>query len=180
MKRKKILVLSWIVSILLANSAYCSEFIAKVGTFNYSRILKESEAGKAAIKKIQDKAKELERTYKNKTAEIEEMKNQLKTEAPILSQQVRTERQQDLLRRMSSLQAFRNQSQLELKKLQNDNYTRIRWDIQEIAGKIGKEQDFFLILDDRNIFHAQHRTDLTERLIQKYNKAYLKKKATTK
>jgi outer membrane protein len=161
---------------LFANIAYSSEFNPKIGTFNYSRVLNESEAGKAGIIKIKEKAKNLERQYKKKAAEIEEMKNQLKIEAPILSQEVRAERQRDLLRRMSGLQAFRNQSQLELKKLQNESYTQIRRELLEITREIGKQQDYFLIMDKRNIFHVRHQADLTEILIREYNKKFLKKK----
>jgi outer membrane protein len=176
MKRGKMVVYICVAFILLAKTSYSSEFNSKIGTFDYNKVLNESEAGKAAIIKITEKAKNLDRIYKKKAAEIEEMKKQLEIEAPILNQEARTERQQNLLRRMSGLQAYRNQSQLELKKLQTDIHNRLRKEILEITDEIGKKQDYFLIMDNRNIFHARRQTDLTEKLIQTYNKAYLKKK----
>jgi len=175
MQLRKIVLFISVLFIILSNPAYCSEFKIKIGIVDYKRILIKSQAGKSAIAKINNEAKKFKKLFKEKATEIEKEKNQLKTEAPILSQERRTDREQSLFQSINALRAFQKKSQMDLKRFQDELYAQIREEILQIAEEIGKNQNYFLILDRRNILYARNPADLTEDLIRYHNEKFLKR-----
>ena len=164
-----------IVFVLFSHSVYGSEHEIRVGILDYNKVLIESEPGKSAIEKIRGEVKKFEMMMKEKAVEIETAKNQLKIEGPILSQERRTEKQQSLIQSVNALKLFQRKAQSEIKRIQENIYGQIRSEVSEITGEIGKKQDYFLILDDRNTFYVKNSVDLTENVIREYNKKFKKK-----
>ena len=162
------------VSVIFSYPVHGSENEIKVGILDYNKILADSAPGQAAMEKIREEVKKFEGMLKEKAEEIENAKNQLKIEAPLLSQEKRAEKQQGLIQSVNAFKLFQQKAKVEIKKIRENLYEQIRGEVLEIAGEIGEKQNFFLILDDRSTFYVKHSVDLTQNVILQCNEKFRK------
>ncbi|MBU2628093.1 MAG: OmpH family outer membrane protein, partial [Proteobacteria bacterium] len=79
---------------VIVSQALCAD-VAKIGVFDFQKIVTESSAGKMTQKQINEKGSELQKKFKAEKEELEELKKTFEREALVLSPEKQKEKQRD-------------------------------------------------------------------------------------
>ncbi|WP_022668553.1 OmpH family outer membrane protein [Desulfospira joergensenii] len=145
--------------------------VAKIGVVNFDKILKESSAGKMTQQQLKTKGQELQGKLKKGKEELEELSKSFEREALVLSPEKKREKERDFRIRVNDLKKMQEDFAKELKRMEITLINQIQKDIFEIAGKIGKDEGYLMILERKTagILYVPDQVDITDSVIQKYN-----------
>ncbi|RLA99964.1 MAG: hypothetical protein DRG37_03610 [Deltaproteobacteria bacterium] len=138
------------------------------------RIVNESLAGKAAIKKLESlkAAKQAEIDKREKA--LTRLREKLSATSLAMSDEAKAKQQAEYQRQMKDLNRFIKDAQDDLHAKYQELLEPIRKDLDDIINSYGKEHHLDLILDIRQtgIVYASDRIDITDKILAIYNKMY--------
>ncbi|MGB9499938.1 MAG: OmpH family outer membrane protein [Dissulfuribacterales bacterium] len=170
MKIKRMGIIGAIVmSVFFVLPAYGAD-VAKIGVVDFQKVLTESEAGKLVQAEMQTKGREMEKSLRDLGAEIESLTDQMSREAMVMSKEKREEKQRELEIKKYDIQTLQKKYQTKFRKLEADNVAKLQKEIFDIAGKIGKEGGYLLIIEKSAAVYYPDSIDITDTVIEKYNK----------
>ncbi|MEA3280690.1 MAG: OmpH family outer membrane protein, partial [Thermodesulfobacteriota bacterium] len=151
--------------------------VAKIGVVDFQRILEASSAGKAAKVEIDKQGKKMESALKKKGTAIEEMQKKLERDALVMSKEMRDEKQRAVRIKINDIKNLQQKYISDFKQIEARLVTRIKKDIFELVKEMGKKEGYLLVVEKREagVLYMPKTIDLTDRLIQQYNKKYAKK-----
>jgi len=159
------------VAMLLAGGARAELKIAYV---NSEVILEKSTEAQTALGGFQRDVDGWNQEAQTRRTELDELTRELGQQSPMLSDERRREREQDLQRKLTEydqfIQSVWGPSGLVVKR--NEEVLRpVVARIQTVLDKIGAEEGYDLILDaaDGNILYADRAIDLTQIVIDQLN-----------
>jgi outer membrane protein len=146
----------------------------KIGFIDSERIFAEYKGTKDAQTQFQSDLDVWNKDLEQRRAEMTRLTEEYQNQALILSEAKRREREEDLQKKRSELDAFVQEIWGPNGRVaqRNDQLTRPIIDkIKEILGKIGAEEHFSIIFDatDGNVVYADDALDLTERVLTQLN-----------
>jgi len=159
-----------------ATALYAAD-VAKIGVVDFQRILEASSAGKAAKAEIDKHGKKMEAELKKKGTAIEEMQKKLERDALVMSKEMRDEKQRAVRIKINDIKNLQQKYISDFKQIEARLVTRIKKDVFELIEEIGKKEGYLLIVEKREagVLYMPKTIDLTDSLIQQYNKKYAKK-----
>jgi outer membrane protein len=161
-------------AILVATVAVRGSFAAdlvRIGYVDLRVALNESDAGKRAKAELESLIKTKQVAIDEKGKTVEKMKGELEKQSSVLSGDAKKAKEEEIERLLRDYQRLVQDSQAELKK-KEDKYTEtIIKELREIVEKIGKEENYSVILENVEgiILYSNKDLDLTERVLKKYN-----------
>lgn len=176
---KKIIVLFTFVVFgwLTLPSAFCAD-AAKIGVVDFQKILNESSAGKMIQKEIGDRNNEIKEKLIGEKNLIDKMKADFQREALVLSQEKQDEKAREI--RIRNNDAIKMEKRLtdDFKRLQAELLRQFQNDIGLIVSEIGKKEGYLLILEKKRsaVVYSPEHIDITDAVIQEYNKKTAKAK----
>ncbi len=150
--------------------------VAKIGVIDFQRIFEASSAGKLVQSEINKKFKKMEAELEAKGAVIEELKKKLERDEPVMSKEMREEKGREIRIKINDIKALQKRYLSELRVLENRLVTRIKKDVLGLVKEIGKKEGYLLIIERAGVLYYPNAIDLTDRLIQLYNKKEAGKK----
>jgi len=152
--------------------------VAKIGIIDFQRIFETSNTGKSALSEINKKGKKMEDDLKVKEAAIEELQKKVERDALVMSKEMREEKGREITIKINDFKRLNKKYLNELRELENRLVSRIRKDVPGIIEEIGKKEGYLLIIEKREagVLYYPNAIDLTDKLIQIYNKREADKK----
>ncbi len=144
----------------------------KIGYVDLQKALNESEGGKHAKKSLEELIKSKQKVIDEKGAEIEKLKEEINKQAAVLSKEALQKKQDELDKKIREYKRFIQDSQDEVKKKENELTAEILKDLRRIINEIAKEEGYTIIFEKAEglILYADKAIDLTDKVIQRYNK----------
>jgi outer membrane protein len=163
--------------LLFTVSAYAAD-VAKIGIIDFQQVLEKSSAGKAAKAEINEKGKSMEAELKGKGTEIEKAQKNLEREGLVMSTEAREKKEREIREMVNQFKALQKTFTENFKEDEVKLIRKLQLEVMDIVEQIGKEEGFLMILERREsgILYAPQSIDITDRIIQKYNANYAKKK----
>ncbi|WP_457755636.1 OmpH family outer membrane protein [Thermodesulfatator indicus] len=174
MKRLAILIVFGIL--LLSTNSWATE--AKIGVVDIQTVVRNSQAGQEALKKLQAKFETLKAKLQKKESELRKFKAELEKKAPLLSPEARKEKEREYQKMLREYQAAREDAQFEMKQEEEKALKPIMQDLDKIIKDMAKKEGYDLILEKKmpGLYWASEKIDITKHLIELYNKYWTTKK----
>lgn len=146
----------------------------RIGYIRSAAILDQSQAARAATEQFNRDVEAYNQEAQKRKGELDVLSKQLEAQSPMLSDQVRREKEQDYQRKLAEhdqyVQSVWGTGGLVTQR--NDELLKpVVEKIQRIARKIAADDGYDFILDasDGNIIYADKEYDLTQRVIEALN-----------
>ncbi len=151
--------------------------MAKIGIVDFQKVVKTSSPGKLMKQTIDKKGKEMEGILKKKRGEIEKLKRELDRESLVMSKEKFLEKQRDIRIKINDFKALKADYAQQFKDMEARFIAKIKQDVLDIARRIGKKEGFQLILEknEAGAMYYPKSMDITDKLIEEYNKTAVKK-----
>jgi len=143
----------------------------KIGYVDFSKVQTESKAGMSAMKTIEAMFKDKQSQLDQRQAELEKAMNELEKQSPILSEDVRRQKEDKLQKDYKDLQRFKQDSEDELNKKKNELAASMFKDVDEVIKRYGKEEGYTLILERSVVLYAPEAVDITDKIIKAYDES---------
>jgi outer membrane protein len=158
-----------LAALFLAPSVRAAE-VAKIGVVDFQRIIDKSEPGQGAKTQINARGKKMEEELKQKASEIENLKKQLEREALVMSKEKREENEREFRIKVGDFKTLQKKYEQELQQTQKQLVNQIKKDVLDLVNEVGKKDGYQLIIEKVGVLYVPNAMDLTDRIIQEYNK----------
>jgi len=175
MKIRKIAFIAISFIFVSAGYSYGAD-VAKIGIIDFQRILETSNTGKTAQAEINKKGKKMEADLKVKGAAIEELQKKVERDALVMSKEMREEKGREIRIKINDIKTLQQRYLSEFRELENRLVTRIKKDVLGLVKEIGKKEGYLLIIEKAGVLYYPNAINLTDKLIQIYNKREADKK----
>ncbi len=144
----------------------------KVAVVDLQRALQETEEGRDAKAKLQKLFKERQTALDRKQNELKTMKEDIEKQKSVLSRPALQKRLEDYQQSFIELQTQYGQFQQEIAQKESLLTQGIIDRMQKIMQRIGQAESYDLVLErnEGGVIWSPSHSDLTDRLIQLYNK----------
>lgn len=146
----------------------------KIAVVDLQKALDESDAGKAASKKIEQEYKEMQAKIQKKRDELQSMQAELNSQSSILSEQAKQNKMAEYQDELKNLKRMVDDSNAELQRQERSYVSKIADDLTEVVRKLGKELKYDIILErqEAGVVHNSETVDITPLVIERYNKEW--------
>lgn len=152
--------------------------VAKIGVVNTQKVLMTSSAGKMAQAQINKKFRELEKVLNKKKDEIQGLIEAFERESLVMSKEKKEEKEREIRIKKNDIKVLSKKYESDLKVLQDRVVKRIQKDVYEIIQEIGKKDGYLLIINKGAVVYSPSTIDVTDQLIQAYNKDFAQRGET--
>jgi outer membrane protein len=176
MQTKKIVFLTTGLLLLCVGLSYGAD-VAKIGVFDFGKILETSSAGKAAQAELNKTGAKMGEDLKKKGADLEELQKRLEREALVMSQEKRMEKEREFRIKVNDFKTLQQQYSKTARQMQEKLTKEIGREIQALVSAMGKKEGYLLILEKGKggVWYYPNPIDVTDKLIQQYNVQFAKK-----
>jgi outer membrane protein len=160
---------------LIVSNAFAAD-VAKIGIIDLQKILATSDAGKAAQEQIAAKGQEFEADLKAKAAAITEEQERYEREAAVMSPEARSEKERELKIKKLDFDDLKEKYESDFNIYNQELVNEFKAAVLSAVDEIGKKEGYTLILEKSSsgVVYAPTTIDLTDKVIQQYNKDYTK------
>ena len=166
---RKLLIVVLLSFVVFPSLSFARE---KIGIVDVQRVLQESNRGKKLMEHLQEDKSVKEENLKLKQEEVKKLKEQYDRVKGMLSATKRQEKENEIMRKMQEFQQLMNQYQVELQQKEADFTKQSLDEIKDIISKYGKRKGYSLILEKSAVLYTAGSSDLTDVIIDEYNKWY--------
>lgn len=165
---------------LFAFSAQAADM--KIGYVDLNKALNESDAGKKAVKTLEEMFKAKQVVIDEKQQELRKLEEELAKQASILNPDALKGKREDFERLKRDFQRMIKDSEEEVEKKRADFMDRIIKELGEIIRKTGEEEGYAVIFEknEAGMIYSSEKMDLTDKIIKKYNEASKAEKKSDK
>jgi outer membrane protein len=168
---KKLLIIAIIT--LFAFGARVDAAEMKIGYVDLNKALNKSTKGEKAITLLEDMVKSKQTVIIEKEKELKRIDEEIAKQASILNPDAIKEKHATREKLMRDYQRMVKDSQDDVQKKRNDFMENIVNDLRKTVAAIGKEEGYTIIFERvaSGILYIPEDTDLTDKLIKKFNDA---------
>ena len=174
----KSLILVLIILIVGAQWGFCAD-VAKIGMVSFQKILDNSEAGKAAKQELTTEGQSMEAELKSRSDDINALQQMLERDTGLMTKEAREEKKWELDRKIDDAKALKKKYDRKIQDLQMQLLSSIRTDLVDLIRNYGQKEGYLLIIEDVSVVYAPTSIDITDTIIEQYNKQYSQKGTRT-
>ena len=143
----------------------------KIGSVDIQRAVNESSAGKEATKSLLKEAEKFRQQVAEKQKELQQMKESLEKQAPMLNPEARAAKEKDYQSKLRDFQRWGEDTQNEFNQKRLQVERNIALGLQKVIQKVGADEGFTLILEknEQFVLYASKAIDITDRVIKAYD-----------
>lgn len=143
----------------------------KIGVVDIQRALNESNQGKKAKERLSARVEKMQADLKLKKEELERLDGELQKQSALLSSDAKRDRERDFDRKKRDYADLVRDYQEEIQQAELTATQPILKELEEVIGKMGREQGFSVILESKmsGVIYSAKGIDLTEAVIKAYN-----------
>ncbi len=149
----------------------------KIAVIDLQAVVRKSEAGQEALKKLQAKFETLRQKLQAKEEELRKFKEELEKKAPLLSPDVRQQKEREYQKMLREYQAQREDAQFEMKQAEEKALQPIMKDLEKIVKEMAKKEGYDVILEKRmpGVYWTSQQIEITDHVVKLYNDYYHQK-----
>ncbi len=154
----------------------------RIAVIDLQKVVRSSQAGQEAMKKLQAKFETLQKKLEAKKKEIEAFRQEMQKKAPLLSEEARAEKQREYQKMVREFRAMQEDAQFEMKEEEKKALKPIFQDLEKVIKEMAEKEGYDLILEKNmpGVYWASPRVDITEHVIQLYDQYRSAQKARSK
>src|SRR5467141_3688678 len=146
-----------------ARSAYAQAM--KIGYVDVQRAVQEVEEGKAARSRLQAELQQ-------KRSDLEKKKTDYDKQAPVLSDEAKRQRQEQLQKAFVEAQNAAGQMQEELSGKEQEAMQTISKRLLQVVAEVSDRENFTFVLDKAALLYAPAASDVTNEVVRRYNERF--------
>lgn len=167
--------LPWVVAVVAAvvvfGPGHARAEGIKVAVIDVNKILNESDIGKAAKKKMEDRYAELKKGIDKKSDEARKMKEDIEKQKILLGKEKLKEKEDALNARVAELRKLTQDAEKEMQSRQSELTRDILKVIEGQVDKVVKEEKLDLVLERTSgVIHVAPSLDITDKVLTLVNK----------
>lgn len=145
---------------------------AKIGYVDMQKAIQSTSAGKKAKENLEGDVTKRKKELDKKKADIEKMGAELEKKKSVLSEEVLSKKQMELQEEMMKFQKVVNENQLEIQKKERELLEPIVEKMKKVIEKVSVAKEYSMVLErnGQNILYAQKDADLTDMVIEAFEK----------
>src|SRR5882757_8817230 len=156
--------------LVAARSAYAQAM--KIGYVDVQRAVQEVEEGKAARSRLQAELQQKRSDLDKKRADLEKMKTDYDKQAPVLSDEAKRQRQEQLQKAFVEAQTAAGQMQEELSGKEQEAMQTISKRLLQVVAELSDRENFTFVLDKTALLYAPAASDITNEVVRRYNERF--------
>ncbi len=143
----------------------------KVAVIEVNKVLNESEAGKAARKKMEGRYEELKKKIEAENEAARKMKEDLDKQKILLGKEKLVEKEEALKAKVAELRELTKKAEKEMQNRQNELTREVLKIVEVQVDKIVKEEKIDLVLErGAGVIHFNPSLDITDKVLALVNK----------
>lgn len=143
----------------------------KIAVIDVNKVLNESEAGKAAKRKMEDRYEELKKKINSMNEEARKMKEDLDKQKILLGKEKLKEKEEALNAKVAELRQITQESEKEMQNRQGELTREVLKIVEKLVDKIVKEEKIDLLLERATgVIHFDPSLDITAKVLDLVNK----------
>lgn len=142
----------------------------KFGVVDFQQVLQNSKAGKSARAEIEQKGKTMEAELKAKGQDLENQKKRLEAEAQVMTKEVKEEKARAFQSQVNDFNQLQRIYANDFKKFEVEKLKAIQDAVTGLVEQIAKKEGYAIIFERGRVLYHQEALDLTDKLIQLYDK----------
>jgi len=151
----------------------------KIGYVDVQRAVQEVEEGKAARSRLQTELAQKRTDLDKKRADLEKMKADYDKQAPVLSEDAKRQKQEQLQKAFVDAQTAAGQMQEELSGKEQEAMQSISKRLLQVVAEVSDKENFTFVLDKSALLYAPAASDLTNEVVRRYNERFGSGQAAT-
>src|ERR1700682_1292974 len=144
----------------------------KIGYVDVQRAVQEVEEGKAARSRLQTELQQKRADLEKKRADLEKMKADYDKQAPVLSDDAKRQRQEQLQKAFVEAQNAAGQMQEELSGKEQEAMQTISKRLLQVVAEVSDRENFTFVLDKAALLYAPAASDVTNEVVRRYNERF--------
>lgn len=146
----------------------------KIGYVDLHKALNNVEEGKKAKKKLKKDYQDKQQKLNEKQKEVKKLKEEIQDKGMALSKEARMKKQKKLRQKMMELQETYMGLQRDLSKKEAEATKEIFDKMRDIVEEIADDKGYDLVLEKKkaSVLYAKDGMDLTDELIERYEKKH--------
>jgi len=169
-KRYKGIIAAVVAAVILAAGPAIAQGL-KIAVIDVNKVLNESEAGKVARKKMEDRYEELKKKVDSLSEEAKKMKEEIDKQKILLGKEKLKAKEDALAAKVAELRKVSKESEDEMQRRQRDLTRDVLKVIEGQVDKIVKEEKIDLVLErSSGVVHFDPSLDITAKVLALVNK----------
>lgn len=169
-KRYKGIIAAVIAAVILAAGPAIAQGL-KIAVIDVNKVLNESEAGKVARKKMEDRYEELKKKVDALTEEAKKMKEEIDKQKILLGKEKLKAKEDALAAKVAELRKVSQDSENEMQRRQRDLTRDVLKIVEGQVDKIVQEEKIDLLLErSSGVVHFDPSLDITAKVLALVNK----------
>lgn len=150
----------------------------KIGVVDVARILAKSAAGVAAREQLEREKATMQKEVDGRRKELEALKDELEKKGPLMTPEVRNQKQDLFDRKRRDATRLVDDFQKELEKKEQGLLQKVLQDISGIVDRLGKEKKYYMIVEKRGaaVVYTSPEADITDEVVKAYDQEAAKGK----
>src|SRR5256886_10359548 len=144
----------------------------KMGYVDVQRAVQEVEEGKAARGRLQSELQQKRSDLEKKRADLEKMRADYDKQAPVLSDDAKRQRQEQLQKAFLEAQTAAGQMQEERSGKEQEAMQSISKRLLQVVAEISDRENFTFVLDKAALLYAPAASDMTNEVVRRYNERF--------
>ena len=144
----------------------------KIGYVDVQRAVQEVEEGKAARTRLQAELAQKRTDLDKKRADLEKMKTDYDKQAPVLSEDAKRQKQEQLQKAFVDAQQAASQMQEELSGKEQEAMQSISKRLLQVVAELSDKENFTFVLDKAALLYAPAASDVTNEVVRRYNERF--------
>ncbi len=144
----------------------------KIGYVDVQKAIQATASGKKAKDALDSEYGKRKKDLDKKKADIEKMNQDLEKKKTVLSEEVMGKKQVELQEEMMKFQKVVAENQLEIQKKEKELVEPILEKMKKVIEKVAQDKGYTLVIEksSQNVLYAQKEADLTDSVIQAFEK----------
>jgi len=150
---------------------YAQQSGLKIGYIDLQRVIRESQAGKAAKAAFEKEFKEKRDILEQRRQALERMKQEFLSKAAVMDEKARAEKAAEIEKMEKELNRKRDDFRDELQKRDFELTQRILTELEGVIREFGSANGYALILErtEAGVLYGGEGVDVTDKIIEAYD-----------
>jgi outer membrane protein len=144
----------------------------KIGFVDVQRAYSEVEEGKAIRTRLRQELQQKQSDLDQKRAGLEKMKSEYDKQAPVLSDEAKRKKQEELQKAFLDAQQGAQKMQEELQGKEQEAMAGINKRLQQIVNEVVDRENFNYVIDKAALLYAPPAADITNEVVRRYNERF--------
>ncbi len=167
--RKAVITLVAVAATAIFTGASLAEGL-RVAVIDVNRILNESDAGKAAKKKMETRYEELKKVIDGKTEEARKLKDEIDKQKVMVGKEKLKEKEDALQAKMNELRQLTQEGEREMQTRQGELTREVLKSVEGKVDAVVKADKLDLVLEkSAGVVHYSESLDITQRVLKMVN-----------